>query len=72
MQKGIKRIFSNSFAENVQLIFELFDFDGDGFITKEDIRTLLSHVPLNNLLDYRSGKESLILKIFALKLILEL
>lgn len=41
----IIRLFSSVFEEKVKLIFDLYDFDSDGKITKEDIITLLSHVP---------------------------
>ncbi len=44
------RLFSSDFAENVRLIFELLDFDKDGQVTREDIRVVLSHVPLAQIL----------------------
>lgn len=47
---GIQRLFSSNFDENVKLIFDMFDFDGDGIATKDDIRTLLAHVPLSQVL----------------------
>ena len=47
---GTFRLFSSCFEDNVRLIFEIFDFDADGLISKEDIRTLLSHVPLSEVL----------------------
>lgn len=50
-QKGLCRLFANAFEEKVRLVYDLFDFDLDGTIVKEDIRTLLSHVPLAQLLD---------------------
>ena len=48
--RGISRLFNNNFSENVKLVFAMFDFDSDGIATKEDIRTLLSHVPLSEIL----------------------
>jgi len=30
----------------MKIIFDLFDFDNDGVITKEDVIALLSHIPL--------------------------
>jgi Ca2+-binding EF-hand superfamily protein len=50
-QGGICRLFVSSFDENVKLVYDLFDFDSDGKISKEDIRTLLSHVPLVQILE---------------------
>ena len=47
---GTSRLFSNSFDDNLKLIFDMFDFDNDGVASKEDIRTLLSHVPLSQVL----------------------
>ena len=29
------------------MIFSIYDFDRDGLVSKEDIRTVLSYVPLN-------------------------
>ena len=44
------RILSARFEDNVRVVFDLYDFDGDQRISSEDIRTLLSHVPLNQIL----------------------
>jgi Ca2+-binding EF-hand superfamily protein len=41
----ICRLFVPTFEEKIKLIFDLFDFDSDGKISKEGIRTLLSHIP---------------------------
>jgi Ca2+-binding EF-hand superfamily protein len=40
-------LFSEKFDKLAEFIFKFYDFDKDGFITKEDIRTVLSYVPLN-------------------------
>jgi hypothetical protein len=47
---GTQRLFSSDFDENVKLIFDMLDFDGDQVASKDDIRTLLSHVPLSQVL----------------------
>ncbi len=47
---GTSRLFNSSFEENVKLIFAMFDFDSIGIASKEDIRTLLSHVPMSEIL----------------------
>jgi Ca2+-binding EF-hand superfamily protein len=44
-EQCVTQLFSTSFEGKVKLIFDLFDFDSDGKVSKEDIRTLLSHVP---------------------------
>lgn len=44
------RILSRSFEDNLKFVFDIYDFDGDGSISREDIRTLLSHVPLSEIL----------------------
>ena len=54
---GMRILFSESFDNVSKMIFTLYDFDNDGYISKEDIRTVLSYVPLNikkskNLLKY--------------------
>ena len=37
----------------------MYDFDGNGQITKEDIRTMLSYVPLGTISDNEGLKEGL-------------
>ena len=48
--EGGCRLFSNNFSENLKLIFQLVDFDKDGIVTKEDLRIVLSHIPLAQIL----------------------
>jgi Ca2+-binding EF-hand superfamily protein len=40
-------MFSEPFEKQIIFIFNLYDFDKDGYISKEDVRTVLSYVPLN-------------------------
>ena len=44
--EGMMILFSESFNKLSQFIFRFYDFDHDGFITKEDVRVVLSYVPL--------------------------
>ena len=45
--EGFKILFSETFEKTSKFIFDFYDFNKDGFISKEDIRTVLSYVPLN-------------------------
>jgi len=40
-------LFSESFAKLIKFIFDFYDFDKDGKISKEDVRVVLSYIPLN-------------------------
>jgi Ca2+-binding EF-hand superfamily protein len=44
--EGMKILFCEGFEKSSKFIFDLYDFDKDGYITKEDIRVVLSYVPL--------------------------
>lgn len=44
--KGMTTLFAGEYAEMIKFIFQLYDFDKDEFITKEDIRIVLSYIPL--------------------------
>ena len=46
--KGMTKLFCGSFEETTKFIFDFYDFDKDGLIDKEDIRTVLSYIGLNN------------------------
>ena len=54
--EGMCLLFTQNFDFLVKFIFKFYDFDGDGQITKEDIRTVLSYVPLNSRYKYRKDK----------------
>ena len=40
-------LFSEGFSKLVKFIFDFYDFDKDGKISKEDVRVVLSYIPLN-------------------------
>ena len=46
--KGMVTLFCEDFEKNSKFIFDFYDNDKDGLISKEDIRTVLSYVTLNN------------------------
>ena len=43
---GMISLFSDNFEQSAKFIFNFYDFDRDGFITKEDVRVVLSYVPI--------------------------
>ena len=45
--EGMVNLFSGNLDKLIQLIFKFYDFDKDGKVSKEDIRIVLSYVPLN-------------------------
>lgn len=53
---GMLTLFTENFENMVKFIFNFYDFDKDGVITKEDIRTVLSYIPLNTSNKYRKDK----------------
>ena len=44
---GMKILFSEDFNSLYKFIFKFYDFDHDGLISREDVRVVLSYVPLN-------------------------
>jgi hypothetical protein len=42
----MRKLFTGHFESLISFIFNLYDFDKDGLISKEDIRIVLSYVPL--------------------------
>jgi hypothetical protein len=48
---GFFKLYMGSFQETVKTIFDLLDFDKDGIIKKEDVKIILSYLPLNEVLE---------------------
>ena len=46
---GMKSLFYDSFETSSKFIFNFYDFDKDGLIDKNDIRTVLSYISSDNL-----------------------
>ena len=44
---GMKILFTQDFSSLYKFIFKFYDFDHDGLISREDVRVVLSYVPLN-------------------------
>ena len=45
--EGMTTLFYDSIDKMEKFIFDLYDFDKDGLISKEDVRVVLSYIPLN-------------------------
>ena len=45
---GMNTLFCDNYQNILRFIFDFYDFDGDGKISKEDIRTVLSYVQFSN------------------------
>ena len=45
---GMNILFCENYEKTLRFIFDFYDFDGDGKISKEDIRTVLSYVTFTN------------------------
>lgn len=43
--KLMLEIYSSDIDGKMNLVFKVFDFDGDGKITAEDVRIILSYIP---------------------------
>ena len=42
------KLYSNEFDIRMKFIFDIFDFDSDGEISREDIRIILSYIPIES------------------------
>ncbi len=40
------KIYYSKLESKIKLVFDIYDFDQDGLISKEDIRLVLSYVPI--------------------------
>ena len=45
-KEGMTNLFSESYEKQSKFIFNFYDFDKDGKISKDDVRTVLSYIPL--------------------------
>jgi Ca2+-binding EF-hand superfamily protein len=57
--KGLSRLFSSNLETSLRLIFDFYDFDGDNFINKEDVRIILSYVPICESTNKNNTKEGI-------------
>lgn len=40
------RFFKNSFDAKLKIVFDVYDVNSDGLVSANDIRGILSHIPL--------------------------
>jgi Ca2+-binding EF-hand superfamily protein len=52
---GMKMLFTESYENFVKFIFDFYDFDKDGKISREDMQIVLSYIPLNTAKERLSG-----------------
>lgn len=45
---GFFKIYYSTLETKIKFSFDIYDFDRDGYITKEDVRLILSHIPILN------------------------
>ena len=50
------KLYMGSFEDTINIIFNLLDFDKDGIIKKDDVKIVLSYLPLNEQNDELLGK----------------
>ena len=43
---GLLRIYCSTFEQKMKFVFEIYDFDQDNLISKTDIQTILSYMPV--------------------------
>ena len=53
---GFFKLYMGTFSETTQIIFNLLDFDKDGIIKKEDVKIILSYLPLNDVSEEKEKK----------------
>ncbi len=46
--KIMSTIYCSDLIQKMGLVFSLYDFDNDGYIQREDVKILLSYIPLRN------------------------
>jgi len=58
------KLYMGSFEETTNIIFNLLDFDKDGSINKEDVKIILSYLPINEVNIESNEKNDLVSKVF--------
>ena len=48
------KLFVSQFDDKLSLVFNLFDFNKDGFISKEEVKTVLQYLPIFQDSDFKT------------------
>lgn len=48
-RKVMQKIYYSRLETKLQLVFDIYDFDNDGIIGRDEIQAVLNHVPLTQL-----------------------
>ena len=59
---GMYKLYNGDFEESIKLVFDILDFDNDNYIEKDDIKIILSLLPLktdNSKIEYKYQMDSL-------------
>lgn len=43
---GLLRIYCSTFDQRTKFVFDIYDFNGDGYISKDDITAILNYMPI--------------------------
>lgn len=54
---GFFKVYYSNLETKIKLSFDMYDFDRDGFITPEDVRLILSHIPIVNTVNRKREDE---------------
>lgn len=46
--EGLNLLYYGTFKQTAKIIFNMYDFDNDGYINKNDVKTLMSYLPLKD------------------------
>ena len=65
---GFYKLYMGTFEETTKIIFNLFDFDKDGIIKKEDVKLILSYLPLTNINEENAQKIENTVQIFGFQM----
>lgn len=56
---GFFKVYYSNLETKIKLSFDMYDFDRDGYITQEDVRLILSHIPIENTVKKKTVDEGL-------------
>ena len=46
---GLLRIYCSNYDQKIRFVFDIYDFDCDGYISKDDISAVLNYMPVGQL-----------------------